>query len=162
MRRVKTGGWYVGLTLAGMMVAMGAQAQPNWTGTPVYGSVQLEAGFTPDPWSRDLQAGGSGEVDSSLGSGCRGYVNYSAPDVDLYYEAGSLSLYIYAQSNSDTTLVINAPDGRWYCDDDSGDGLNPMVTFDNPQSGMYNIWVGVYSDAEVQPATLKISELGNR
>lgn len=159
MRRVKTGGGYAGLLLAGMVAASSVQAQPNWAETPVYGTANLESGFTPDPWTQDLQAGGGGEASDNLASGCRGFINFSAPDVDLNYESGNFSLYIYADSDSDTTLVVNAPDGSWHCDDDSGDGLNPMVTFRKPQRGNYNIWVGVYSNAELQPATLNISEL---
>lgn len=162
MRRVKTGGWYAGLLLVGMVAASSVQAQPNWAGTPVYGTANLESGFTPDPWTRNMQAGGGGEVNDSLASGCRGYINFNAPDVDLNYRSGNFNLYIYAESSSDTTLVVNAPDGSWHCDDDSGDGLDPMLTFRNPQSGNYNIWVGVYSNAELQPATLNISELDPR
>lgn len=163
MHRVKTGGWSAGLLLAGMVAVSGVQAaEPNWAATPIYGTANLESGFTPDPWSQSLQAGGSGQVNDNLASGCRGYINFSAPDVDLNYRSGNFNLYIYADSGSDTTLVVNAPDGSWHCDDDSGDGLDPMITFSNPQSGNYNIWVGVYSAAELQPATLNISELDPR
>ncbi|MCC5854933.1 MAG: hypothetical protein JJU10_04520 [Idiomarina sp.] len=142
------------VTLAGAALA----DPPDWRATPVYTTAHLSAGFIPDPWSHEIQAGGSWEVEG-LGNDCVGYINRSAPDIDLMYDAGSyMSLFVYVRAQADTTLVINAPDGRWYCNDDF-DGLNPMVTFHKPQSGMYNIWVGVYGGSSLSPATVYISEI---
>lgn len=156
-RPAKLGGVGFLIALAGTLGS--AQAQiPDWNAQPSYGSFQLAAGFTPDPWVQSLQAGGSTPVNGKLGPDCTGYIMASAPDFDLYYSAGSLPLYITVESGADTTLVINAPDGRWYCNDDFN-GLDPMVLFQNPASGMYNIWVGVHGSDQLQPATLKITEL---
>ena len=59
------------------------------------------------------------------------------------------------------TLLVNAPDGSWYCNDDSN-GLNPMVSWSSPRSGQYDIWIGTYgSGSGMASATLTISELGN-
>lgn len=132
---------------------------PNWRANPLFGSVNLNAGFTPDPFRRDLQAGGNTDV-SNMINGCRGFINAGAPDVDLYYQAGSLPLHIRAASGSDTTLVVRAPDGQWYCNDDRV-GLDPLVSFGNPQSGMYNIWVGIYGSGRTAPAQLRITELNS-
>ena len=92
---------------------------------------------------------------------CRGFIS-NAPDVRLNFVAGSsLPLIISVNSRADTTLVINGPDGRWHCDDDSGRlGMNPSLRFDNVQSGRYEIWVGTYGQRSViAPAQLHISEL---
>jgi len=120
-----------------------------------YQEIELDSGFSGDPRVIAVRAGGS--IDASrLGSPCAGFIA-GPPDVRLTYDAGSLPLLISA---SDTTLVVNAPDGRWYCDDDSGEApLNPMVRFNNPASGRYEIWVGTFSDTASQPARLHISEL---
>ncbi|WP_104201989.1 peptidase S1 [Billgrantia saliphila] len=153
----RIGAIVLGATLA--FSALTAQAQqPDWSGDPSYGSVHLEAGFTPDPWTQSLQAGGSTQVSAKLGPNCTGYIMASAPDVDLHYTAGSMPLYFAVQSASDTTLIINAPDGRWYCNDDFN-SLDPVVMFPNPASGMYNVWVGVHGSSQMQSATLKITEL---
>ncbi|MBL4572245.1 MAG: hypothetical protein JKY86_04130 [Gammaproteobacteria bacterium] len=43
-------------------------------------------------------------------------------------------------------MVINDPSGNWFCNDDS-DFLNnssAAILFDNPTSGIYNIWIGTY------------------
>lgn len=124
-----------------------------------YGSVELQAGFTPDPHNVDVMAGGSIDVYEAVGDNCRGFAS-TAPDYDLTYEAGSLDLYISASSDGDATIVVNAPDGSWWCDDDSAGDLNPGVRFDAPESGRYDIWVGTYGESGLEPAVLHISELG--
>ncbi|HAJ03763.1 MAG TPA: peptidase S1, partial [Brevundimonas sp.] len=68
-----------------------------------------------------------------------------APDFRLSFSGnGAMPLFIRTISGSDTTLIINGPDGQWYCDDDSfGDG-DAQVRFGRPQSGVYDIWVGSF------------------
>jgi hypothetical protein len=126
-----------------------------------YQEIELDSGFSGDPRVISVRAGGS--IDASrLGSPCSGFIA-GPPDVRLTYDAGSLPLIISVAAASDTTLVVNAPDGRWYCDDDSGEApLNPMVRFNNPASGRYEIWVGTFSDTASQPARLHISELSSQ
>ncbi len=128
---------------------------------PNYGTVNLRSGFTPDP--RIVAVSSGGEIDAeTIDSSCRGFIS-DAPDVRLVYRAGSLPLIISVDSRADTTLVVNAPDGQFYCDDDGGvNGLNPMVRFDNPQSGRYEIWVGTYGSARNERARLHISEIRSR
>ena len=138
--------------------AVPATAQ-NFNADPNYGTVNLRTGFTPDPHVTNLRSGGSTDAASAIGGSCRGFIA-NAPDVRLNFTAGSLPLIISANSGSDTTLIVNGPDGRWYCDDDGGEnGLNPAVRFNNPQSGRYEIWVGTYGNSSLQPAQLHISEL---
>lgn len=138
-----------------LAAASGAAAQ-DASAPATYGSVRLSSGFTPDPHSVRMTAGGTLDA-SGIGSPCTGSVA-RAPDYELTYTAGSLPLYIYANADSDTTLVVNGPDGRWYCDDDSNGDLNPQVTFNSPTSGTYDIWVGTF-DGGTASATLHISEL---
>ncbi len=143
---------------AAVALSSGALAQ-TWNLNPTYGSVNLRTGFLPDPYVTNVQAGGDRNA-RNLPGNCRGYVA-NAPDFNLNYQAGStLPLIIGAESSSDTTLVVNQPNGSWICDDDGGPGLNPRMTISNPQSGLYNIWVGTYSSTAGFPqAQLYISEL---
>ncbi len=143
----------VGVALA---TAQPATAQ-SINADPTYETVRLDSGFTPDPYFVRLQSGGGIDA-STIGSNCRGYIA-DAPDVRLFFDAGRLPLIISSLSDSDTTLVINAPNGRWYCDDDSGGGLNPSITFDPPLDGRYEIWVGTYGSRSLAAARLAISEL---
>ena len=124
---------------------------------PTYGGITLNSGFTPDPHTVRIQAGGAIAA-SGLGSACTGYVA-DAADYAVQYTSGSLPLYISADAMADTTLVVRAPNGQVYCDDDSGEGNNPRVLFQTPMSGLYQIWVGTYSSGALQAAELNISEL---
>ena len=96
-----------------------------------------------------------------MGSPCAGNIA-NAPDIRVVYSSGSLPLIISANSEFDVTLVVNAPDGAWYCDDDSGEGVNPSVRFNKPMSGRYEIWVGTYSGSDYRPAVVDISELSSQ
>lgn len=126
---------------------------------PTYGSVELNAGFTPDPWAKHLTAGGG--VSVSRGSCSYGYVA-EAPDVDLYWEGSGSTLYVYViGKNSDTTLLVNTPDGNWSCDDDSFGDTDPILVIPKASSGLYNIWVGTYGSDTVG-ATLFVSEIDPR
>lgn len=145
----------IAATAAVLLLAPAAQAQDT-SATATYGSVYLNSGFTPDPHNVSLTAGGSIDA-SNIGSPCTGSIA-RAPDFELTYSAGSLPLYIYATSSSDTTLVVNGPDGQWYCDDDSNGGTNPQVTFNTPRSGTYDIWVGTYGGGTAS-AELHITEI---
>ena len=140
-----------------LAAAVPASAQ-NTNATPNYGTLNLRSGFTPDPTVVRVQSGGSLDA-ASIDSSCAGFIT-TAPDVRLTFEAGSLPLIISVASGADTTLVVNGPDGRWYCDDDGGvNGMNPSVRFNHPASGRYEIWVGTYGRAALRDARLNISEL---
>lgn len=150
----------VGLFALAMLAAAPAVAQDT-SAAPNYGTLNLSYGFSPDP--RVVTVVSGGVVDASgINSSCAGYIS-RAPDVRLNYDAGSLPLIISAASSDDTTLVVNAPNGSWYCDDDGGvNGLNPAVFFSNPQSGRYEIWVGSYSAGTNSRASLHISEVSSQ
>lgn len=149
-----------GATVAALALT-GAVAAQDFGLNPSYGSVSMSAGFTPDPYTVNLQSGGSIDASRSIGGSCRGYVA-SAPDFRVQYSAGSFPFILSVNSGADTTLVVNGPDGRWYCDDDGGNGLNPSLRFGSPMSGQYDIWVGTYASASMQSATLFISELSSQ
>lgn len=141
-----------------MAVAASSAVAQNYNLNPTYGTAALSAGFTPDPYVVNLQSGGNVNA-ASISPSCRGFIA-NAPDVRLNYNSGSLPLIFSVNASADTTLVVNAPDGSWYCDDDGGNrGLNPAIRFSAPMSGQYDIWVGTYGNASLQPAQLHISEL---
>ena len=128
---------------------------------PTYGSVQLAPGFDPDPHVVRLKAGG-GEDARQISPECLGWVS-DAPDLRLTYGSGGERLFISAASQADTTLVINLPDGGWFCDDDGGlEGLNPGFMAFAPAAGIYDIWVGSIDSTTTPDAELHISETGSQ
>lgn len=133
---------------------------------PNFGEATLTAGFSPDPHAVEITTGGEIAATQAVPQiegqdlSCRGYVT-EAPDYLVEYTAGAWPLIISVLSEADTTLVIHGPDGAWRCDDDGGDGLNPLVEFPTPMSGRYAIWVGTYGQGQqATAATLRISEIG--
>ena len=132
------------------------------SGDPFYGTARLESGFTPDPHEVEVDVGGTVNA-ARLGRDCEGYIS-NRPDFRLRFTtSGLLPLYIWVESDTDTTLVINDTDGEWTCDDDSGQGVNPYVKVARPSSGTYDIWVGAFSEENrFEEATLRISELDLR
>lgn len=150
----------IAVTACALAITGAASAQ-DYNADPNYGDITLSPGFTPDPHLVSLRAGGSGSVSASAaGSACSGYIT-SAPDLRLNWSGkGSLNLKISVMSKADTTLVVNGPNGEWYCDDDSGEDDNPLITLGSAP-GRYEIWVGTYSSGDPAPAVLSISELTN-
>lgn len=146
----------IGVLLGGAVVlaAGGASAQDP-SQAPNFGQVSLRAGFTPDPYVVNVTAGGSINA-SRLGGACVGMIS-SAPDFRVNYTAGGLALTMRVRSQSDVTLVINNPDGSWYCNDDLPGGTNPGVVYRTPASGGYDIWVGTFGGGAAA-ASISITE----
>lgn len=139
----------------------GPAAAQNFDADPTYGEFHLEPGFTPDPALLSVMAGGDLDASDKF-EDCKGFIS-EAPDVRLFWDSEStsgLTIKISALSNADTTLVVNGPDGKWYCDDDSGEDSNPSVEL-TPATGRYEIWIGTYSEGEIKKAVLGISELSS-
>jgi hypothetical protein len=124
-----------------------------------FGSTDLTAGFTPDPFSVDLVSGGPIDV-TYLGSDCLGYAT-QASDYDVTYTAGNQSLlrFYFVADTADTTLIINAPDGSWHCNDDAPGTIDPVVDFASPEAGRYDVWIGSYASGTENSGTLFVTEL---
>lgn len=153
---------YTALAAALLAAASPALAQ-DASLNPSYGVISLQANFLPDPNWVSVFAGGLTEgdfTDAASGDTCSGFFS-NPPDFRMAFTTGSgLSLSITSLSQDDTVLLVNGPDGQWYCNDDTW-GLNSAVTFPTPQDGVYDIWVGTYSNpnGEYPPAELGFTEL---
>jgi len=151
----------VAAALAAMAVTIGPVVAQNFNRAPSFGTVNLSANFAPDPYAVNVTAGGTVSAERLGGSQCLGTIA-DAPDVRLNYRAGQgLPLYLSVVANTDTTLVVNLPNGQWACNDDF-QGVNPGLVFNNPQSGQYDIWIGHYNRGSRVPAQLRISEVPPR
>lgn len=143
---------------AAILVATPAYAQRiNSSANGTFGQVQLRSGFTPDPHVVTVNAGGPIDV-ATVSDNCRGFIA-ERPSFTLRYRRGELPLYVGVVADDDTTLVVRGPNGQWMCDDDSGDNLNPVISWKNPRSGRYQIWVGRFGTSDLAPANLYISEI---
>ena len=126
-----------------------------------FGEFVLSTGFLPDP--RTFEASAGGVVNAAyLSPGCAGLVT-EAPTLQVTYTAGpSFPLgftFVPDDDTADTMLVVNDPSGNWHCDDDGTGGLDPELVFATPESGAYDIWIGVQPDADFAGGILEVSEL---
>lgn len=142
---------------ATLAFAAPAVACPNWQAAPSFGQISLSAGFLPDPYVRNITAGGRYDLAGCFGSSGWGGSVAASPDFDLYWQGSSAQLTIAASARADAVLLINAPDGQWYYADDVN-GTDPAITFVNPQQGLYDIWIGHYGGGSGQPGQLIITE----
>lgn len=118
--------------------------------------VELTGGFGPSSYDTNAYAGGDIDA-SSIAGGCVGMVG-EGDQITLSFTAYGGPLIISAYGESDISLVVNAPDGRWYCNDDTN-GLNPQVRWNTAQSGVYNIRIGaVSSNADGMPVMVSFEE----
>jgi hypothetical protein len=133
----------------------GLQLRPDRTAP--YGEIVLSPGFTPDPLIIEMTSGG--EVDVSY-VGCAGYAA-TRPDFEVTYTGTNslLRFYFIPDDASDTTLIINAPDGSWFCGDDSYGTFDPTIDFAPAQPGIYDVWIGVYDIGDNAPGNLFITEI---
>jgi hypothetical protein len=141
--------------LATLVVSRGESQDPNLK--PTFGTLNLKAGFSNDPRTVKIVAGG--DLHQNNGN-VKAWVA-KAPDFRVNYTAGAFNLTFHVKSKADTTLLINLPNGKWIANDDGpNNGLNPLIKLTNPPSGQYDIWVGVLNENENGAASvLYITEL---
>ena len=123
-------------------------------------SVTLPAGFQPDPMIFNVMSGGTVDVSVRL-PGCYGRISDNSSIV-VDYQGGGQPLSFFGWSSADTTLVVYAADGQFYCDDDGMGAvvgtLDPLLTIANAPPGEYVVWVGTLE--ENGPAELGITTRG--
>ncbi len=131
----------------------------------VFGGERLQAPMSPDPFAVRLEAGGPVRVQQEMLPGvvssgyCTGYVT-RAPSFELDWNSRG-PLFLSAIAASDLTLMVNAPDGGWWCDDDGAGDLNPGIVFSDAEPGVYDIYVGAYGASSAgEAADLFISTRG--
>lgn len=134
-----------------------AAACPTYNGSPHFGTISLNEGFLPDPYYRQVTAGGTQNIGNC---GVPGW-GWTArrPDFRIQYNSsGRSALSFVIRSNADTVLLINDPRGNWHFDDDGGQDLGAFLKFPNAMGGQWDIWIGSYNQARGIPANLEISE----
>ena len=150
--------------LLGVLLWAAALAQTDTSPAPgtenpepsAYLTLDMQAGFALDPFLVSLNGGG--ELDAStLDPACVGYIN-DRPVMTADWEGAVDFLRIFFYSDSDSTLVIQRPDGSYLCADDADENvLDAEVVADQPQRGKYNIWVGSYEPNQLIPGLLVIT-----
>jgi hypothetical protein len=154
-------GWVVAL---GALVGVGAMAEVASAqfapqARPLYGFANLQSGFMPDPHLMRGVIGGTVQA-SQFNPNCRGIVN-PQPSHVIRSGSGFRNIPFVVSGQSDSTLMVMLPNGAVVCDDDGGEGNNPLVQTSSPP-GEIRVWVGAYSSGHAgQPYTLGVTELSH-
>ncbi|MBN1179612.1 MAG: hypothetical protein JXD18_10390 [Anaerolineae bacterium] len=132
----------------------------DFTQPATFGEEEIAAGFLPDPFTVDIVSGGAVNVNNLDMGMCRGHAAV-APDFRFFWSGDAATLRIFfvpEDEGEDTTLIINTPSADWACNDDYA-MFDPLVEFENPAAGQYDVWVGSYMQDELIAGTLYITEL---
>jgi len=136
----------------------------DYEADPLFGSASLQRGFSPDPHTVAVGAGGT--VDTSrLNLDC-GFTT-SSPTFTFKLSGGAsegfLRIFYATSDGTDTTLVVHTPDQKWICMDNSsyGNGTDPVIDIDYAASGEYAIWVGTHQSDTYGTGSLSITESSN-
>lgn len=133
-----------------------AFACPDWQAAPHFGQIELSEGFAPDPFVKNITAGGTIDLARCMSGGEAGFVT-TRPDFDLYWQGEAKQLTIAVKALADAVLLVNAPNGEWHYSDDYR-GSDPAIVFYNPEPGLYDIWIGSYDGSRRNPAQLIFTE----
>jgi hypothetical protein len=121
-----------------------AQQCPDWRQNGVTVSADAETLWSPR--SYPLTAGGG--LDLSLCGEVPGFGQViTAPSFTITYDDRSAGhdLDFRVESQCDTVLLINDAGAVWHYNDDEDGTLNPRLRLGAAPSGVYDVWVGSYS-----------------
>lgn len=90
---------------------------------------------------------------------CGGFVS-AEPSLVFNWAGTTANLRIFFESETDTTLIVQTPDGAFVCDDDveKERNFNPLVDILNPAEGTYRVYIGGFDPENTFTGTLTITE----
>jgi hypothetical protein len=119
-----------------------------------------QAGFPLDPFVVSLQGGGPVAA-STLAKDCPGYIT-SAPSFSVEYRGKGDLIRAFFYSDGDTTLVLQTPDRKFLCNDNTtAQLLDPTIELQKPAPGRYNLWVGSAVAQDLIPGFLVLTTAPN-
>jgi hypothetical protein len=123
-------------------------------------TINPDAGLPLDPFVISLQAGGTVDA-STIAEGCTGFVS-QRPAVTVDYKGKSDLLKVFFYSDGDPVLLIQTPDGKFQCNDNTNAALlDPTLTLTKPAQGRYNIWLGSALSGDLIPGFLAFTGQGD-
>ncbi|MFT6400607.1 MAG: hypothetical protein ACJAYU_005385 [Bradymonadia bacterium] len=130
----------------------------DFTAAPLFEHHRLTAPIRPDPFAISVRAGGDQDIyEASVvdptGGKCARFVNAARRDIAITYSSRGASLLMSVNSEADTTLTVDLPDGTRRCNDDAHNSTdNPRLYFPDGMSGRDDIWVGTRNQDSTFPA----------
>ncbi|MEM6327309.1 MAG: hypothetical protein AAF791_09345 [Bacteroidota bacterium] len=120
------------------------------------GGAAEELTLTGGGVTRSVAAGG--DLPNPVeGDACVGHLT-AAPTAQVASVAETLAFTASPDQGGDLMMVVQAPDGRWFCSDDHN-GLSPGIEVSGAGDGTYTIWVGTFGRLDTPvDATLRVQE----
>jgi hypothetical protein len=148
------GGWLLGiLTLI--------ISRPVIADTSNFGTISLAPGFDSTKALLSGHTGGSYSLSAiknrdANNKACIGFAD-PTPDHIIVLRKDFSNLKIGVDSNGlDTTLLVQAPDGKIYCGDDTGRRKDASVALSQLKAGNYKVWVGTFNPGAKFNYTLSV------
>jgi hypothetical protein len=114
----------------------------------------------PDPYAVPGSLGG-GDIDiGALNEDCPGtYTAFPSFGFTLAQPSGYLRFFFASDDpRADAALIVQMPDGIWYCNDDSFNTKQPTVdVIGNLSTGGVSVWIGSFTPGESIPGTLYVT-----
>lgn len=150
------GGWFLGILTV-------ITSLPVMADTTNFGTISLAPGFDTATASLSGYTGGSYSLSAITNrdvnnKACIGFAD-PTPDHIIVLQKDFSNLRIAVNSNgSDTTLLVEAPDGKIYCGDDTGRGKDASIALNQWKEGSYKIWVGTFNPGVKLNYTLSVQQ----
>ncbi len=119
--------------------------------------INLNTGFMPDPQRFQGTAGGPVSA-QTVQADCRGFIP-AQPSYILQSPTGFRFLRVFAESGTDLTLMVRGVNQTWCADDTYG--THPGLDLRGLAPGRYDVYVGTYSQGQMAPFQLSVSELAS-
>jgi hypothetical protein len=150
------GGWLLGILTVSISL-------PVIADTANFGTISLMPGFDTAKASLSGYTGGSYSLSvianrDANNKACIGFAD-PTPDHIIVLQKDFSNLKISVDSNgSDTTLLVQAPNGKIYCGDDSGKRKDASVALSQLKAGNYKVWVGTFNSGTKLNYTLSVQQ----
>jgi hypothetical protein len=150
----------VAVSLAIVVTAEGVATAAQQAPPPAFVTINPEAGLPLDPFVISLQAGGPVDA-ATVAKECNGFVTKN-PALTIDYKGKSEILKVFFYSDGDPVLLIQSPDGKYVCNDNTNAALrDPTLTLSKPAQGRYNVWLGSARPRDLIPGFLVFSGKGD-
>lgn len=150
------------LGFVGSVVASAIETVPAWSQPANFGSLTLGGNKTSGTLSGTT--GGSASLPAIVSNSdrhnnkCLGFAD-PTPDHILVLEQPFSNLRLRVNSGgSDTTLVVQGPDGVVRCNDDAGGSKDAAITDTDWKAGIHKVWVGSVTPNARQDYTLSVRQ----
>lgn len=142
------------LALGGALATPALANCPDWNLDGIYMNMDADLAWTPQRFA--LITTGALSLSQCPQIPGTGYMN-AAPNFTINYDDRGMgrALDFRLESSCDTVMLVNDAQAQWHFNDDADGTLNARLRLDPAGSGIYDVWVGTFSQQSC-PVTLVV------